>query len=325
MKVLSPCFFPTRVLLVDDHRQTLDTLQRTLDGARATYKAFASANEALPYIQEFLKTMDQWHLQLEKYIAEDSLSQLYREIYSPQRFTMISTVVVDYDMPGMNGLEFCQEIDSPYIQKILLTGAADEELAIHAFNKGLIHRFIRKQDPDALSLLDSYIAESQHSYFLALAQPIIKAVNKEVATSVLMDPAFINFFEQILKEKEICEYYLLEPMGSFLLLTETGEMNILVTMTADFLEQMEEIIDLSLKKNTESLPPQLIDDLKKRKKVLCFHYLEGLKLPVPSDWHRYAYPVQHVQGQHEYYCAYVPSVSHYSKVNTVSFREFKEA
>jgi 1,4-dihydroxy-2-naphthoyl-CoA synthase len=48
-------------------------------------------------------------------------------------------------IPGMDGFRFCFARKDKNIQKILLTGAADEEIAIDAFNTGCINRFLRKR------------------------------------------------------------------------------------------------------------------------------------------------------------------------------------
>jgi len=55
-------------------------------------------------------------------------------------------VLSDYLMPGMTGLELLREVARavPLTRRILITGYADLDQAIDAFNEGVIHRFIRK-------------------------------------------------------------------------------------------------------------------------------------------------------------------------------------
>ena len=57
----------------------------------------------------------------------------------------ISAVLVDNEMPGMSGLEFCDRIRDRKIRRGLLTAMADDKKAVAAFNKGQIHRYIAKQ------------------------------------------------------------------------------------------------------------------------------------------------------------------------------------
>ena len=64
------------------------------------------------------------------------------------RFGLTKVCVVDYSMPAMSGLRVLSEIKSWTGSRILLTGRADEQLAVSAFNRGLIEQFIPKQAPE---------------------------------------------------------------------------------------------------------------------------------------------------------------------------------
>jgi response regulator RpfG family c-di-GMP phosphodiesterase len=58
----------------------------------------------------------------------------------------LAVIVSDYHMPGMNGIDLLAQVrqDFPDISRILLTGAADLEMALDAVNKGNIFRFLLK-------------------------------------------------------------------------------------------------------------------------------------------------------------------------------------
>ncbi|MDB5892159.1 MAG: hypothetical protein JWP47_2990 [Polaromonas sp.] len=64
------------------------------------------------------------------------------------RFALTQVCVVDYSMPAMSGLRVLSELTQWEGSRILLTGRADEQLAVSAFNRGLIDQFIAKQLPD---------------------------------------------------------------------------------------------------------------------------------------------------------------------------------
>lgn len=66
----------------------------------------------------------------------------------PQRHALIQVCVVDYSMPGMNGLHALAELLDWPGSRVLLTGRADEQIAVEAFNRGLIEQFVPKQIPD---------------------------------------------------------------------------------------------------------------------------------------------------------------------------------
>ena len=64
------------------------------------------------------------------------------------RFGLSQVCVVDYSMPAMSGLRVLGELTDWSGKRVLLTGRADEQLAVSAFNRGLIEQFIPKQSPE---------------------------------------------------------------------------------------------------------------------------------------------------------------------------------
>ncbi len=58
----------------------------------------------------------------------------------------LAVIVSDYRMPGMNGIELLADTrkNFPDVTRILLTGAADLEMALDAINRGNIFRFLIK-------------------------------------------------------------------------------------------------------------------------------------------------------------------------------------
>jgi CheY-like chemotaxis protein len=65
-----------------------------------------------------------------------------------ERYALSRVCVVDYSMPGMDGLQTLAELGDWPGARVLLTGQADEQVAVRAFNRGLIDQFIPKQTPD---------------------------------------------------------------------------------------------------------------------------------------------------------------------------------
>jgi CheY-like chemotaxis protein len=64
------------------------------------------------------------------------------------RYGQPQVCVVDYSMPAMNGLKVLQALGDWPGSRVMLTGQADEQLAVTAFNEGLIQQFIPKQVSD---------------------------------------------------------------------------------------------------------------------------------------------------------------------------------
>ncbi len=67
---------------------------------------------------------------------------------SSRRFSLARVCVVDYSMPAMDGLQALGELVEWPGCRVLLTGQADEQLAVDAFNRGLIDQFVPKQTPN---------------------------------------------------------------------------------------------------------------------------------------------------------------------------------
>ncbi|MGE0496983.1 MAG: response regulator [Ramlibacter sp.] len=65
-----------------------------------------------------------------------------------ERYALTRICVVDYSMPAMDGLQALGELVDWPGSRVLLTGQADEQVAVNAFNRGLIDQFIAKQTPD---------------------------------------------------------------------------------------------------------------------------------------------------------------------------------
>jgi len=105
------------ILLVDDEVKMLSSLSRALlEEDFGEIKSAQNGNEALEIVK---KTSN------------------------------LAVVVSDYHMPGMNGVDFLVQVRSlsPDTSRVLLTGAADLEMALNAINRGNIFRFLIKPCP----------------------------------------------------------------------------------------------------------------------------------------------------------------------------------
>lgn len=318
-------FFPTQVVFVDDDPRAFEEIKLLLNKDFATYSYYHNPYQAIDVINNNSKAEIFFNKSFDGEIDYNTIYQLYNEIYNSNRFNEISCIVVDYDMPGMDGLELCRRIKNPYVKKILLTGAADENLAIEAFNQGLINAYIRKHEPGIYDLLNNHIFSGQQNYFRALTNPPLDIIFKKWATAIF-DPKFTNFFKNFIKEKKIVEYYLIDLVGSFLCLTADGTPNILYTFNEESLEQNLEAIEERLyytSTSAKSLPAGFLEDLQAKNKVLCFPFTGDNMHPHPSEWADFIYPLQMINGQQPYYIAYVANVN-YLRQEKLSFNQYKQ-
>jgi response regulator RpfG family c-di-GMP phosphodiesterase len=58
----------------------------------------------------------------------------------------VQVIISDYNMPGMNGIEFMDEVMEkwPETVRIVMSGSADQSIFQRALDCGLIHQFISK-------------------------------------------------------------------------------------------------------------------------------------------------------------------------------------
>jgi len=246
------CYFPTTVLFIDDSRDFLLNFVLQLDEGLA-YRIYDSPFDALDFLQ---KKADKPNPLIERCLSAKpqtssalaNLQCIYSEIYNERRFAEVSVLVVDYAMPGMDGLEVCRMLKDSPIKKILLTGKADEKLAVEAFNKGLIDRYIDKNDHQAAELITKNIEVLQQQYFQSLSDKLTAFLG--ISPSQWTDNEMIqDCFRQINKEKRIVEYYRIDCEGSFLLLDEDAHAHLLTIRNEKEWELQDAYQRLNLERN----------------------------------------------------------------------------
>jgi len=323
------CFHPTQVVVIDDNEEFLNGLHRTLSTEYSSYQYYKNPQKALLYLNEvykpnpfpnrYIESVDEeeW----EHRLLDINIVDSHYEAYRPERFDEISVVVVDHSMPGLSGLQLCKQIKDPNIQKILLTGVADEHIAIHAFNEGIIHHYIRKQDLDMLEQLEKAIEKAQWRYFNNLSEVTVKAITSDTTTShPIVDSNFQNLFKRLMKRNQFKEAYLCESMGSYLFLTEDGTCHGLVVNNHDQLEVCWESGEV------HNVDPTIIDQLKNKDKILCYYNRQGPLEPVAKDWEKYLYPAQTLQGAQEtYYYAFAPNIFDVDHTRILSFEKHRDS
>src|SRR5690606_31482422 len=121
---------------------------------------------------------------------------IHAEIYRPQRFEEISTVVAHYCLQDMTGLEFFEQMKHSDIQKILLVEEEQEDIAREALSKGSIHAYICKQDHNWSTQFCDALQNTQWQYFIKLSELFMKSMGSANAKNhALVDLNFQKFFK----------------------------------------------------------------------------------------------------------------------------------
>lgn len=86
-----------------------------------------------------------------------------REALETMHSVSVDVVIVDYRLPGMDGLEFIHAAKrlSPQAPRIMLTAYPDLDLAIRAINQGRVHHFLNKPvaHTELLDIVDQALQE----------------------------------------------------------------------------------------------------------------------------------------------------------------------
>lgn len=225
------------------------------------------------------------------------LSLIELEISRPSRFACSAVVVVDYDMPMMNGLEFCQQIKDKKVQRILLTGVANEQVAIQAFNAGLIDRFVRKNDDHALGTIFRYIDELQKNYFAQMVDKLNVSFTMQPPEH-LQDGKVHEFVTNILTNQTTLEYYLVsEPIG-YLLVNSGGGVKRLIWQNSDHILSN---IDYA---QVHGAPEGIVEELKNVKSLAFFYQQYDAHSVESYPWEDFIFQAQHIEGS-SWYAAFV--------------------
>jgi CheY-like chemotaxis protein len=292
-----PYYHPTTVIIVDDNDLFLHTLDLRMPAEMAYVlchdprKALLRVNQRTSLAPIPVRCMA---IAADAQNSHDStirleLGLIEEEIKNTERFSRPSVVVVDFAMPEMNGLEFCRSIEDPAVKKILMTGVADERLAVKAFNEGLIDRFLPKHGGGALDLVVAHAQELQKSYFIDQQRAFAETLSL-TPPNFLTDQVLSGVFDALYVRHHFVEHYLVADPPGLLMLSATGSLyRWIVLSECDALEQVEFARRLAA-------PQHVIDALAEQRCVAyLFDDLDALR-DDPADWSDYLHRATVVNG-----------------------------
>ena len=139
-QVLPAFMYPTTLLCVDDNALFLKYLTSQLTKTHQV-KIFDTPNACVNFfnhyaqsisIKDFLSHITEGELYNTREHASIDLNFFKIAGLSQQvdKSNEISVLIVDFDMPEMNGIELCRTLKALNIKKILLTGTVDLKQAV---------------------------------------------------------------------------------------------------------------------------------------------------------------------------------------------------
>lgn len=177
------------------------------------------------------------------------------------RFALTQVCVVDYAMPAMSGLQVLGELTRWPGSRILLTGRADEQLAVSAFNRGLINQFIPKQSPDIRQRLTNAILDLRHHADEPL-QSIWRSTLSHEQHALLCDPLISQALEDLMHRQGWIEHIVIGAPFGVLALDHKGKVSWLQLEPA---ENLLELAEMALSQGWDALTAQ---DIRTGKKLI---------------------------------------------------------
>jgi CheY-like chemotaxis protein len=249
MDGLPICYVKSTVLCIDDNIPVTTALAGLL-GKQYPIVCFNKTNDLISYLQDYKSIFSQNKLLREfneseygdlptSSLVQFNLKNIKDLIDDPNSINEISVILVDNAMPDMNGLVLCEKLKDYSFQKLLYTGTGDYKSGLDAMNMNIIGNFIDKDvSPEILA---EKIEEFSFRYFYDKTF-ILKQHLEIDGILPLSDKLFVNYFKQLLKDKNIIKYCLIDKNGSILMKDNSGNSFILIVHTDKSIEQFLKLI-----------------------------------------------------------------------------------
>lgn len=297
--------YPATVVWVDDDPLFLASVTQLLKNSRTT--TFNAPEQSIKFFQQYKPLLQKINF-MRGYTEADSYDMLnhmpvdlnvsaLKELYTnDERNGEVTVLVTDYNMPSMNGIDLCRELREHPMKKILLTGAADYQQAVAAFNAGLIDCFIQKDSQTLAQDILFHLKRLSQQYFVDRSRQLLNHLETDYPLP-LSDPIFIAFFDEWCKKNEIQEYYLIDKHGNFLLINKEGKKSYFIVHTD---RTLGNFIELHQDDNDSA---SFIRAVELREKIPFFgEGIESWELQ-PYQWDACFYSSQILVGQQKYYWA----------------------
>jgi CheY-like chemotaxis protein len=307
-KAIKPFAYPTTVAFVDDSAAFLSNLSLQLDPQLA-FRMFNSPSHALRFLNSrpapdqgsepiFSPYLDRTEENDAHQVVAMRVDAIRSLVHHAARFESVSVVVVDYDMPELNGMEFCRRLADSSVKKIVLTGKADEHVAVRSFNEGLIDRFIRKHEIDAVDTLNHAIRDMQDAYLDQAGASVRDALSVS-EYAFLKDSALAAHVNGIFEALGIVEHYLSYQPHGILMVDGAGTAYLLVIHTDETLRGVREIAV------EQGAPMGFLGELDSHRSLPYFWRTEGYYPAQCVEWQPYMHPAAVFHGERRYTYAVV--------------------
>lgn len=202
---------PGSVVFIDDEHDYLDMIGLVMP-SHWQVELFMRPQACLDYFQSAMddwtadlheqqQIIDRWH---QGTALVPQLLAYWRR--NKDRYALPRVLVVDYAMPAMNGLALLERLSEWTGACVLLSGRADEHIAVNAFNRGLLEQFIPKQTPDIARRVHETVARlleipnvTQDQFWRSTLNPAqLMALRQPAITDALRNYASSHWVESVM-------------------------------------------------------------------------------------------------------------------------------
>jgi response regulator RpfG family c-di-GMP phosphodiesterase len=148
----------------------------------------------------------------------------------------ISAIIVDQNMPWMNGIELCKKLSHLPFKKILLTGSVTEDEVISAFNNKIIDCYIRKNADNFIEEVKSHVKLLSEKYLSEKSSPLLAHLEADKKLH-FSDPEFMTFFSEWCSKNNIVKYFVIDKVGNMRVINDKDEISNFVVYTDDTLKE----------------------------------------------------------------------------------------
>lgn len=297
------CFYhPITIVFLDDSLSFLDSLKMDLlphGGDR--FQFFTNQTAAIEHIKahqenltgSILKIIDQNEVDLSsEHVVGFDLSNIHKIAYNKARFAVAGVTVIDYEMPEENGLVVCQKLSQIPVRKLLLTAIDDQAAVIQAFNEGVVDKYLRKQSTTLPEQIMHSLEFLKQRYFATLSHTLVECLGERLV-SLWQNLKYQALFNDIKKQANAIEYYLLDSSGSYLFLDAHAAPYWLVIRSAAELAEQAQLL------NSMDADASVVQLVSEQKQLLFFLSSEEQRRPI-AQWNNFIFDAMPLDGEYFY-------------------------
>lgn len=238
------------VVLIDDDADYVGTLEDLLSLRDFGTEAFtdpaalhASVGRRVSALKQEQVTLSEiWRAQLE---GSGTVAEKVLEFFaSPERLDTPLVLVTDYAMPAETGVSLCSRPEYSVLERVLLTGVADNAIAVSAFNAGAIDQFVQKQAPSfPVSIINAVEGRLVASAVRRAAQ-LANALPRDLSSALAGSDASAAL-RALLHELDVREYMMLGQPQGIVGITGAATALWIQLETASSLQDLDDVLQLA--------------------------------------------------------------------------------